>query len=265
MRGFIIACPLKYQHFCLENVLKIRNIYSVDLPIEIWQIGQEISDEYMERFKTISNLSFHYVEKHTELLNHWRGFQVKAFILKHTTLTEPILCDADIVFHSNPLLLYNDPGYLETGTYFFRDLEQWKFHNLQSPGPEKFQSLDFFNQRKGFIRWIAGEKKSPYFPEEWSYIYDETVPSEPVAEAYQESGVVAIDKNKNQDIVERIFFLNDYHEYTYNFIHGDKETFWLACLMCEKPYTINPTYGYIDKYTGKLTHKYGDSVFFTQK
>lgn len=265
MRGFIIACPTKYQHLCFENVMKIRNTYSIDLPIEIWQIGNEITRSYMDKFESVSNLSFHYVEKYTEQPNHWRGFQVKAFILKHTALTEPILCDADIVFHSNPLVLYDDPGYISTGTYFFRDLEQWKFHHLRSPAPEKFQSLDFFNQRKGFIRWVAGENKSPYFPPEWAYIYDENAPTEPVAEAYQESGVVAINKDKNQDIVDKIYFLNDYHQYTYSFIHGDKETFWLACIMTGKPYTINPTYGYIHPHNGKLTHKYGDTIFFTQK
>lgn len=263
MRGFIIACPLKYQHFCLQNVLKIRNEYGIDLPIEIWQIGQEISDEYMEYFRQVSNLSFHYVEKYTETPNHWRGFQIKAFILKNTTLTEPILCDADIVFHSNPLLLYDDPGYLETGTYFFRDLEQWKFHDLREPSPEKFQSLAFFNMRKNFIQWVAGEKKSKYFPEEWSYLYDTSPPTNPVAEAYQESGVVLMNKMVNSDIVERIYFLNDYHQYTYQFIHGDKETFWLGCIMAGKPYTINPTYGYM--YNEKLTHNYRNSIIFTQK
>lgn len=263
MRGFIIACPLKYQHICLENVTKIRNTYAIDLPIEIWQIGKEISEEYMTLFGKISNIEFHYVEKYTENPAHWRGFQIKAFILKHTQLAEPILCDADIVFHSNPLLIYDDPGYISTGTYFFRDLEQWKFHHLREPSPEKFQSLAFFNQRKNFIQWVAGETMSPYFPQEWSYIYDTSPPIEPVDEAYQESGVVFMNKTINQDIVERIYFLNDYHQYTYQFIHGDKETFWLGCLMAGKPYTINPTYGYI--HSGKLTHKYGDSVFFTQK
>jgi hypothetical protein len=263
MRGFIIACPLKYQHFCLQNALKIRNTYNIDLPIEIWQIGQEISSDFMVQFEKIPNLSFQNVATYTETPNHWRGFQVKAFILKHTSLTEPILCDADIVFHCNPLILYEDEGYLATGTYFFRDLEQWKFHDLREPSPEKFQSLAFFNMRKNFIKWVAGEKKSQYFPAEWGYVYEDSVPTIPVAEAYQESGVVVMNKTKNNDIVERIYFLNDYHQYTYQFVHGDKETFWLGCIMAGKPYTINPTYGFMQD--NKLTHKYKNTIIFTQK
>ncbi len=46
-RGFIIAVPQKYERICLENVLSIRFKYKIDLPIEIWQIGEEISARYV--------------------------------------------------------------------------------------------------------------------------------------------------------------------------------------------------------------------------
>lgn len=263
MKGFIIACPRKYEALCLNNIFKIRYEYNINLPIEIWQIGQEISDNYLKFYQNIPNLHFKYVENFTDTPEHWRGFQIKAFILKYTSLTEPILCDADITFHSNPLVLYDDVGYKNTGTYFFRDLEKWKFYELREPSPDKFQSLKFYNLRKQFIHSVVGINKSIYFPPEWNHIYVDSYPLIPVAEAYQESGVVVINKNINEDIVNNIYLLNYNHNITYQYVYGDKETFWIGCIMANKPYTINNTYGYM--LNGKLTHNYNGAIFFSQK
>jgi hypothetical protein len=261
-QGFIIAVPQKYEEICYKNILKLRNEFNVELPIEIWQIGQEITNKYKALFSTITNLSFKDVCDYTSNANHWKGFQIKAFILKYTDLDEPILCDADITFHNNPLVIYNDKNYIETGTYFFRDLETWKFHNLHKCN-DKFQNIDFYNLRKKFILSLL-PNKSVLFPKEWSYLYDTNIPTEPVNEAYQESGVVYINKKIHKDVVDIIFQLNNNHNYVYKFIWGDKETFWLAFLMANKKYYINETYPYLSK-NNKLSHNYNGKLFFSQK
>lgn len=262
-RGFIIAVPQKYEQLCYKNILKIRLQYKIDLPIEIWQIGEEITSKYKQLFAQISNIVFKNVRDFTDDPNHWKGFQVKAFILKHTELKEPILCDADIIFHSNPLQIFNDKHYLETGTYFFRDLDRWKFHDLRGSCSDKFQSVDFYNMRKQFILSLLPHK-SDLFPREWEYLYKPEYPTEPVNEAYQESGVVFINKNKHQDVVDCVYELNKNHNYVYKFIWGDKETFWLACLISNKKYYINDTFGYMSN-ENKLAHNYHGDLFFTQK
>ena len=43
--------------------------------------------------------------------------------------------------------------------------------------------------------------------------------------------VVYINKARHKDVVETIFELNSNWQETYNYIYGDKETFWLAFVM----------------------------------
>jgi hypothetical protein len=261
-KGIIIAVPQKYEEICYKNILQLRFTFNIDAPIEIWQIGQEISDEYKDLFTRINNLIFKNIFDYTDNAMFWKGFQIKAFILKHTEIKQPILCDADIVFHANPLDIYDNQNYLDTGTYFFRDLDTWKFHTLQEC-TDKFQSIDFYNMRKQFILSLL-PNKTDLFPKEWDYLYDESYPSTPVNEAYQESGVVYINKNIHEDVVDIIYNLNYNHQYVYQFIWGDKETFWLACLIANKKYYMNETYGYMSS-DNKLSHNYNNNLFFSQK
>ena len=265
MIGFIIAVPRKYEEICYKNVIKIRNEYKIDYPIEIWQVYKnEISNEMMDNLSKIKNLTFKYVSDYMIGNNFlfWKGFQVKGFILKYTKLKTIILCDADIEFYRNPLVILEDDNYKKTGTYFFRDLSSWKFSNLQKASL-KFNSIDFFNERKRFIRSVLPIKPESV-PKECSYIYDENIPSEPVNEAYQESGCVYINREMHKDTIDCIYFLNENYNFVYNYIWGDKETFWLGCLIVKKGYHINDTYGYNDDTTGFLTHKYNNEIFFAQ-
>jgi hypothetical protein len=261
-RGIIIAVPEKYQQICLNNLLNMRLKMGLNLPIEIWQIGEEISSNYLESYKRLPNVVVKNVMDYSTNPQHWKGFQVKAFILYHTEFSEPILCDADVIFHQDPDIIFDDPHYIETGTYFFRDIEYWKFENLQSSN-NKFNSIEFFTMRKDFVRSLIPEK-SDLFPREWSYIYDKTPPSSPVLEAYMEAGCVYINKERHQDVINRIYYLNFNHEHTYQFIWGDKETYWLACIMNNKKYYINPPYGFINE-NQKLCQNYNDKLFYTQK
>ena len=49
-KGIIIAVPEKYQQICLNNLLNMRLKMGITLPIEIWQIGEEISANYLESY-----------------------------------------------------------------------------------------------------------------------------------------------------------------------------------------------------------------------
>jgi len=260
-RGIIIAVPKVYQEITYRNLLTLRLKLKCALPIEIWEIGKEIDESYRKKFNKLSHISFFNVEDFTSNAEHWRSYQVKAFILKHTTLEEPILCDADMIFHQNPDVIYEDEGYKATGAYFFRDIENWKFHNLHIT-TNKFQSIEFFNKRKTWLRNLL-PLKSPLFPREWSYIYDKNPPSNPVQEALMESGCVYMDKRIHAASIEEIYKLNDAHKETYKYVHGDKETFWIGCVLAGKPYTFNSTPGFLVE--GRLLHVYGNAVFFTQK
>jgi len=262
-KGFLIPCPQKYEHICLENVRQIRK-FGCQSIIEIWEVGQEISDNIRSAFKAIANIRFQNVNDYTDKSSYWKGFQIKAFALYYTKLQECILCDADVFFYENPEQIWYDPHYLETGTYFFRDLERWRFQNLSSSISEhqnKFSSLAFYKKRKAFILSLLPQK-GPLFPIEWEYLYEEAIP-ENVQEALQESGVVYMNKSKQQNSIEQIFTLNQNYPTTYQYVWGDKETFWIGCVMAGNPFYFNPHPAII--YQEKLTHTYQKKLFWKQK
>src|SRR5271170_1507465 len=149
-KGIIFAVPRKYEHICYSNIVKLRLVFNNNLPIEIWLIGNEISPYFLELFKMIPNLTIKDVNNYNTENTNWKGFQVKAFIIKHTSFEEVILCDADITFFQDPSLIFLDENYIKTGSFFFRDLEKWKFYNLHETS-DNFQSISHFNLRKNFI------------------------------------------------------------------------------------------------------------------
>lgn len=76
------------------------------------------------------------------------------------------------------------------------------------------------------------------FPKEWDYLYNDNLPAKPVKEALQESGVVYMNKTIHAKSINYIFLLNRNYKYTYQFIWGDKETFWIGCVMSNVKYTL---------------------------
>ena len=51
-KGIIIAVPKKYEKTCLSNLINLRNL-NCQLPIEIWEIGNEISNEIKAEFEKL--------------------------------------------------------------------------------------------------------------------------------------------------------------------------------------------------------------------
>ena len=270
-KGIIIAVPQKYERICLANVLNIRQLNS-RLPIEIWEVGEEISRPVRNELSKIENLTFKNVNDYCDQGAHWKGFQIKAFILFHTGFEEVMLCDADIIVRQNPDSIFEDKNYIKTGTYFFKDLEKWRFSGLTSWWVQlrqklfykKFTSASFFLNRKKWLTAILPEK-SPFFPPEWDYMYLNYIPSTPVKEALQESGVVLMSKEKHRDSVQNIYDLNNNHQETYKYVWGDKETFWIGCVMANKAFYFNSSSGYRLKKTGNLTQDYNGKIFFSHK
>ena len=270
-RGIIIAAIEHYERLLIYNIHTLRTQLACNLPIELWQIGQEISDmarAALESRKEEWNLTFKDVRNFTNDPEHWRGYQIKAFILKHTTFDEVILCDCDSLFLQNPEMLFDDPGYKSTGTFFFRDYLKHK--------PKSEEEED------ARIQWFQKlmPRPSPYLPPDCYYLYG--LPSN-VQQYwfYQESGMVFMNKKRHPKVVDTIFELNKEHKETYKYVHGDKETFWIACLLNNTPFHMNNYPGinlypdiskpmtYTEKLGPAFTHIYDSNgniiLFYSQK
>jgi hypothetical protein len=261
MKGIVIACPQKYENICLHNICLLRDHLGCQLPIEIWEIGSEITGEAKKKMAE-KNVVFKNVADFCDNPQHWKGFQVKVFALYNCEFDEVILCDADMTFYKNPEIIFQDENYIRTGTYFFKDLDRWVFHDLVQHTTDKFKSIPFFLQRRAFVRKLV-PNKTDKFPKEWSYIYDDNIPQIDVKEALQESGVVYLDKKIHEKSLNNIFELNNHHMETYKYVWGDKETFWLGCVMADKEFYFNPSSGFM--YNHSLTHAYNCEIFWKQK
>jgi len=261
-RGIVVACPQKYEQIWLQTMETLRNEHGCNLPIEIWEIGQEISSPVKEKMAKLSDVTFKNVQDYSANPNHWKGFQVKVFALYHCAFDEPILCDADVSFYKSPDIIYEDPNYIRTGAYFFKDLDSWTFRDLSLRGTSKFTSLVFYGKRKQFIQSLI-PKKHNLFPKEWLYLYESNPPTAPVKEALQESGVVYMDKKRHAESLRHIFAMNENHPQTYQYVWGDKETFWLGCVMANQPFYFNEPSGFM--HNECLTHSYKNELFWKQK
>jgi len=267
-RGMIIPIMEKYEKLLINNIGNMYDKYKFTLPIELWQIGKEVSDEAMDKLEKMkikynNRIIFKNVQDYTDEYEHWKGFQVKAFILKHTTFDEVILCDCDVTFSMNPEIIFNDENYINTGSFLFKD---YKNHHPAD--------ADELTKRVNYIKSLLPEKNI-FFPKEWDFVYENVYKPHIHSWYYVDSGVVYINKQKHADVVYTIYKLNYYWQDTYKYVYGDKETFWLAFVLNNKPYHINDAPG-IDHVldlnrihccngNSLLTHIYKNIYCFSQK
>lgn len=286
-RGLVTSIPERYVQFALFNLKKIYDELGCQLPIEIWEVGNELSAESKKKIGSITNkIIWRNVSEFTSDLAHWKGFQVKALVVANSSFNEVIFFDSDGIFHQNPEELFSDAGYQDTGLYLFRDLKRWVFEfnwydklmyqlGLRKPFKgNKFRNYAFYKERQAWLRRCLNNQKPTNFPIEWDYIWKDGIPDQAVIETYVDSGVVVINRSKHPEAIKHLYQLNDNHPDTYKYVWGDKETFWIAALMAKEPFTVNPKWAYeeaSDDSEGWKTKKnlicqeWNGKLFFTQK
>jgi hypothetical protein len=265
-RGIVIPAFEMYEKLLITNINFLRNNLQCHLPIELWQIGQEISDEAqaaLESKKTQWNLTFKNVKDYTDRPEHWQGYQIKGFVMKYTEFDEAILCDCDGIFLQNPEMIFEDPEYIRTGTFFLKDYLR---HTPKNRDEEIKRAIWFRKMMP---------TPSPHLPEECYYLYN--IPTDKQQYwFYQESGLVFLNRKRHPSVVDTIYDLNNNHKETYQYVHGDKETFWIACLLNNVPFYMNkypginlyPDLKMVTAYNEKLgpafTHMYesNDNLIF---
>ena len=265
-RGLIIPILERYENVFLESLNILYDSLNFTLPIELWQIGDEISVVAKQRLQQLQKnhcIQFKNVKDYTNEFSLWQGYQIKAFIMKYTSFDEVILADCDIYFYENPEIIFYDKDYKETGTYFFQD---YAAHT-----PNNFSHLYRTNK---FVRNMMPYRKQ-FFPDEWDFVYSNFFNSSVHMWFYMESGVVFMNRKRHLDVIDTIYNINYNWKFTYKYLFGDKETFWLAFVIKNKPFTMNrfPADNYIidsskptaSKKNYSLGHLYEGFLFFSQK
>ncbi len=283
--GIAVACNDHYVGYLLPSIAYLRMEFKTDIPIEIWYAGDELSEESKALLSRFGNMTFHNLVDvfGGDAKDYW-GYQIKGYMLKASHFDEVMIVDADVYFAQDPTSLFTHPGYLETGAFFFRDLQMMRFCHLHDQVNEtakgclkwKHYYLESYWARRAFFQELI-PSPSRYLPSDMRFFWENIEPSEnnKLLIHYQESGVVLIDKSRHRLGVENILELNRNHEEIYKMVFGDKETYWMGMEMAGEPYTFNS--GYPRTVRGKwlipgikrqkigLVHQIDGKLFWFQK
>eukprot|EP00833_Pecoramyces_ruminatium_P017539 jgi/Orpsp1_1/1191571/evm.model.d7180000087073.1 len=228
-KGIVICAGNPHFKYVRSTIDSLRNILNSTLPIEIFYNGEDdLSEEnrkILNEFDNVylSDISTYFDNKIIDI----SGFAIKPFSILASRFEEVLLMDADVVYLHDPEELFEEEGYLNTGTLFFKDRTLF-------PGP---------NEQLNWLKlWMVDplpETKSLRF-------YNEKTKHE------MESSTVLIHKTKTLIGLLSVCKLNEgkiRKDVVYKMVYGDKETFWLGFDMARQHYNM---YSVPCAYVGKV-------------
>ncbi len=172
----------------------------LSLPIEVWHLGPEEMDENMRGL--IEPLGVTTVDAREVERRHpariLNGWEMKPFALLHSRFEEVLLLDADNVPVVDPTFLFETPEYRKCGAIFWPD---------------------YFRLTPDRSIWrIAGVEYRD--------------------EAEFESGQIVVNKARCWKALNLTMHLNEYSDFYYDHVHGDKETFHIAWRKLGQEYAM---------------------------
>jgi len=179
------------------------------LPLELWHLGGSEMD--VEMAKAAADLGATVIDAtaHAEAHGHEPpagGWQAKAYAMRHSGFADAMFLDADQVPARDPTYLFVDPAYLRTGAIYWPDLP---------PGRER-------------KHWVP--------PVAWRNVGLEP---QPAARPF-ESGQMLVNRRRHIASLDVALFLNDWSDYVYQWVYGDKDTFLLAAHLTNSTYSMPP-------------------------
>lgn len=234
-RGIVVAVNDAYaKKYFIGSLEHLRNRLSCDLPIEVWHSGDELSEAIKKVIKSYPNVTICDIADTLQVdPGLYRGWQIKPWIIWLSQFDEVILMDADVFFFENPTSLFDQPGYLQTGAFFFRD------SNILMPSSR--YSLEKYLDRRKFITTLIPNPSNSVPLDIRKTLWSDTIPtlSAPFPSDLGESGCIAINRDIHFASLEAILHLNENREETYLHVWGDKETYWMGCEIARLPYHMN--------------------------
>ena len=209
-RGIVISGSDSQASYIKTAISSFRAM-GCTLPVEIMYLGDhDLSEDARTELEAIPDVITRDIKKMVNdqgwELEGWAG---KAFAAFLSSFREVILLDADVLFFNDPALMFEEPGYVETGALFFTD--RTVFAQDKRSFLRKIMPKPVSNKIKA-SRWWTGETGEN-----------------------QESGVVVVDKWRHFLSIFLTARLNgpdrrdtDAGQGTYSFWWGDKETWWIG-------------------------------------
>jgi len=199
-RGIVICAGGAKYFPCLWVCLRMLRHLGCTLPVEVWHLGpREMTPEMRALIEPYDAVCVDARQlQRTHAARILQGWELKAYALLHTRFAQVLLLDADNVPVLDPTFLFDDPLFREKGALFWPD-----FGRL---GPERA------------IWRITGipYRDEPEF----------------------ESGQILVDRARCWHALSLTMHLNEYSDFYYRHIHGDKETFHLAWRKLGQDYAM---------------------------
>lgn len=193
-QGIVITGGGKYFVSAYVTIRVLRKV-GCDLPIELWCLDGEMDDEMISLVApfgvTVHNAQEHARDSGYFIEHWWKGWQLKAYALRHSSFAEVLMLDADSYPARDPSFLFEWKGYIDTGAIFWPDV------GTEAQRPFEQNRRDAFG-----------------------------VPT--FTEIQAESGQLVMNKVRNWREVNLALHYNQMASYSYRIIYGDKDTFPVA-------------------------------------
>ena len=199
-RGIVI-CAGGVRYFTNAYVCaSILRMHGCTLPIQFWHLGpDEMTDEMRELVRHLDvECVDGYAVREQYPARILNGWELKPFAIIHSPFEEVIALDADNVALRDPACLFDTKEYRDTGAIFWPD-----FGRL-APTRSIWKIVD------------VPYRDEPEF----------------------ESGQIVVDKRRCWKALQVTMHINEYSDFYYSHIHGDKETFHLAWRKINQAYAM---------------------------
>jgi len=199
-RGIVICGGGARYFLCAWVCINMLRKQGCHLPVELWHLNDaEMNDTMRTLVEPLGVTCINAQEvRKLHAARILNGWEIKAFALLHSAFREVLLLDADNVPVVDPAFLFETRQFTETGAIFWPD-----FSRLE---PSRS------------IWGLAGVtyRDEPEF----------------------ESGQIVLDKARCFRPLSLAMWFNEYSDFWYRHIHGDKETFHIAWRRLDAPYAM---------------------------
>ena len=194
-RGIVICAGGPRYFICAWVLVSVlRNTFRIDLPIQVWHLGQAEMDEEMRSL--LEGMNVEVVDAETVVARFPArvagGWPLKPYAILNSRFREVLYLDADTVPLTDLRAVFEWPLYRENGMLMWPDIVDMKATNPI---------------------W----RKLGLDPRDCASV---------------EAGILLADKERVWNILDLSVLLNEHVEEIYSDIYGDKDTFLLASLLC---------------------------------
>nr|QBK88331.1 MAG: putative mannosyltransferase [Marseillevirus LCMAC202] len=185
-------------------------------PILVCYAGDDLAEQNRKFLESIQNVATMALGPKLDLpLETLRGTQARVYALIYSPFQEVLMLEPDMLFFKNPEYLFGDSQYRQTGALF------WKDRKIQSYWDKKV-----YDWVRRLIPYRKGDNR----------ILDKK------AGNYQSQDLMLFNKTTHMKTLEKLWILTKEWETVYNYIPGDKESYWISSELAKEEHAFVPSY-----------------------